>query len=79
MADSSNVTAVSSNDDLLPAKVPVDGECPECGAAALARYPVLSAGGWFEAVKCQRCLASVSRVPWHRLGWVRLTSDGQER
>ena len=62
-------------DELVPAKVPVQGECPECGTADLARYPVLSAGGWFEVVKCQRCLASVSRLPWHRLGWVRLGDD----
>jgi hypothetical protein len=58
-----------------PRKVAVDGNCPECGAPALSRYPVLSADGWFEVVKCQRCLASVSREPWHRLGWVQLPED----
>jgi hypothetical protein len=49
---------------------PVDGSCPSCGAAELARYPVLGTGGWFEVVKCQRCLTSVTRVPWSRLGTV---------
>jgi vanillate/4-hydroxybenzoate decarboxylase subunit D len=47
---------------------PVDGDCPSCGAADLRRYPVLSEGGWFQVVKCQACLTSVSREPWHRLG-----------
>jgi vanillate/4-hydroxybenzoate decarboxylase subunit D len=41
----------------------LDGTCPECGAAALASYRVLGEGGWFEACKCQACLASLSRVP----------------
>lgn len=49
---------------------PVDGRCPACGAADLARYPVLGAGGWFEVVKCQRCLTSLERRPWNRLGSV---------
>ena len=53
----------------------VDGTCPACGAAALARYPVLSEGGWFEVVKCQSCLYSVERRPWHRLGWVTRLED----
>ncbi|MGR8918514.1 MAG: hypothetical protein ACU85V_02755 [Gammaproteobacteria bacterium] len=53
----------------------VAGECPACGAAALARYPVLSEGGWFMAVKCQQCLHSVSREKWHRLGYVQLITD----
>jgi hypothetical protein len=39
----------------------VDGACPECGAMQLQRYPVLAAGGWFDVVKCQACLRSVSR------------------
>jgi len=52
------------------AREPVDGECPSCGTAALARYPVLGAGGWFQVVKCQGCLSSVSREPWNRLGSV---------
>jgi N-methylhydantoinase B len=41
----------------------VTGACPRCAADALAAYPVLSEGGWFNAVKCQQCLASVSREP----------------
>ena len=59
----------------VPEKVHVDGDCPECGAADLARYPVLSADGWFIAVKCQRCLCTVSRERWNRLGWVTLPED----
>jgi hypothetical protein len=50
------------------ARQPVEGECPECGARDLARYPVLGTGGWFQVVKCQRCLHSVEREPWNRLG-----------
>jgi len=49
---------------------PVEGTCPACGTAALHRYPVLSDGGWYLAVKCQHCLHSVSRAPWNRLGTV---------
>jgi hypothetical protein len=47
---------------------PVDGGCPECGAAALAAYRVLGEGGWWEVCKCQECLASLSRVRGPRLG-----------
>ena len=39
----------------------------QCG---LRRYPVLSEGGWFMVVKCPACLASLSREPWNRLGWI---------
>jgi hypothetical protein len=49
---------------------PVPGTCPECAGDGLERYPVLSEGGWFLAVKCPGCLASVSREPWNRLGHV---------
>lgn len=66
------------DEDLVPAKIAVPGTCPECGAESLRKYPVLAADGWFEVVKCQQCLASVSRVPWHRLGWVRLIEDEVE-
>ena len=59
----------------VQAREPVPGKCPECGAEALQRYPVLSEGGWFMAVKCQECLCSASREPWHRLGPVRLLTD----
>jgi len=44
-------------------RAPVDGACPECGAADLAEYRVLSEGGWWDVRKCQSCLASVSREP----------------
>jgi hypothetical protein len=59
----------------VPEKVAVDGTCPECGAADLARYPVLSADGWFIATKCQKCLCTVTRERWNRLGWVQLPED----
>ena len=39
------------------------------------RYPVLSEGGWFMAVKCQDCLHSQSREKWTRLGYVTLLTD----
>lgn len=41
----------------------VAGSCPECGAAALSSYRVISEGGWWNVVKCTRCLASASREP----------------
>lgn len=57
-------------------RVRVDGSCPSCGAADLFGYPVLSEGGWYQVVKCQRCLTSMSREPWSLLGPVSLTSEG---
>jgi hypothetical protein len=48
----------------------VPGKCPACGAEHLARYEVLSAGGWYQVLKCQTCLTSVERTPWQRLGHV---------
>ncbi|BBF99370.1 MULTISPECIES: hypothetical protein [Pseudonocardia] len=56
-------------------KTPVEGTCPRCGADDLRRYPVNSEGGWFEVVKCQSCLHSVSRERWHLLGSLQLLSD----
>lgn len=56
-------------------KEPVQGTCPACGAAALMQYPVLSEGGWFQVVKCQECLHSVSRERWSRLGPIELLVD----
>jgi hypothetical protein len=47
---------------------PADGACRECGAEALATYPAISDGGWWQVVKCQECLASVERVKGPRLG-----------
>lgn len=67
-------------DDPTPvqAREPVDGACEECGAEALMRYPVLSEGGWFIAVKCQQCLHSRAREKWTRLGHVTLMTDSIE-
>jgi predicted RNA-binding Zn-ribbon protein involved in translation (DUF1610 family) len=55
------VTSVAET--LEVARVSVDGTCPSCGHAALARYPLLGEGGWFVVVKCQDCLTSLSREP----------------
>ena len=74
----------SAPDRAVP-REPVEGACPECGAADLARYPVLSTGGWFLVEKCQRCLTSVHRTRWNRLGSVdrdhadRVIGSGRER
>jgi endogenous inhibitor of DNA gyrase (YacG/DUF329 family) len=46
----------------------VPGACPECGAESLARYRVMSEGGWWLVVKCAQCLHSVSREPGPMLG-----------
>jgi hypothetical protein len=54
---------------------PVSGTCPECGAEELRAYPVLSENGWWNAVKCQRCLFSVSREPGGLLGSMTLLTD----
>ncbi len=53
----------------------VDGTCDACGASALAAYPVLSEGGWFQVVKCQECLASKSREPWNLMGPITNLAD----
>jgi hypothetical protein len=53
----------------------VEGACAECGAEELSRYPVLAEDGWLTVVKCPRCLTSVSREPWRRLGWLELLED----
>ena len=57
------------------AREPAAGECPDCGAAALCRYPVVSEGGWWMVVKCQGCLASIERTKWNRLGPLTLLAD----
>jgi vanillate/4-hydroxybenzoate decarboxylase subunit D len=54
---------------------PVEGACPSCGETDLRRYPVLSEGGWFQVVKCQACLISISRERWARLGPVGILAD----
>lgn len=53
----------------------IEGTCPRCGQEALAGYPVYSEGGWFDVVKCQNCLHSVSRVPGPLLGSLQLLVD----
>lgn len=54
---------------------PVQGDCPRCGAAALASYPVFSEGGWYDVVKCQECLHSLSRERGPLLGPLQLLVD----
>jgi vanillate/4-hydroxybenzoate decarboxylase subunit D len=53
----------------------VDGACPECGRGELARYPVLSEGGWWEVTKCQECLARVEATRANRLGSLSLLTE----
>ena len=38
-------------------RIPVEGECPECGAAELSRYPAFTARGPKIVHKCQACFA----------------------
>lgn len=49
-------------------RTPVEGACPECGLRTLARYRVMSEGGWWLVTKCQVCLHSLSREPGPLLG-----------
>lgn len=44
------------------------GACPGCGGEHLAAYRVLSEGGWWNVIKCQDCLTSISRKPGPLLG-----------
>jgi vanillate/4-hydroxybenzoate decarboxylase subunit D len=60
---------------LVLEREPVEGSCPRCGAEELRSYPVNSEGGWFNVVKCQNCLLSVSRERGPRLGPIQLLSD----
>jgi transcription elongation factor Elf1 len=53
----------------------VDGACPACGASALQRYPVLAETGWFNVVKCQECLHSVSRERGAMYGHIQVYSS----
>ena len=39
----------------------VTGICSECGSEEIAAYRVLTDGGWWEVVKCQKCLFSIDR------------------
>lgn len=63
--------------ELFPvqARESVSGQCSACNAEALARYPVISEGGWYMVVKCGKCLHSESRERWNRLGHIVLATD----
>lgn len=52
-----------------------EGECPQCHARDLAAYRVMSEGGWWQVVKCQACLHSLSRNPGPLLGPLAPLSD----
>ncbi|MYV97822.1 hypothetical protein [Streptomyces sp. SID3343] len=65
----------TTNKPLFLERSPIQGTCPRCGAEELRSYPVNSEGGWFDVVKCQGCLLSVSRERGPRLGSIRLLSD----
>lgn len=56
-------------------RIPVSGTCVQCAGNDIKRYPVVSDGGWFVVTKCQNCLYSLDRAPWHRLGYIRLAED----
>ena len=49
-------------------RAPAEGACSACGNQELAAYRVLGEGGWWDVVKCQTCLTSVSRERAPRLG-----------
>ncbi len=51
-----------STPTVMVERLVVAGFCSACGAEDLASYSVLSEGGWFKVIKCQACLASISRV-----------------
>jgi hypothetical protein len=65
-----------TEDELRELGVDLVHDFPGSTAADFRRYPVLSEGGWFLAVKHQRTLQSVSREPWKLLGPIALVSDG---
>ncbi|MFD5125994.1 hypothetical protein [Streptomyces sp. NPDC058385] len=65
----------TTNKPLFLERQPVEGTCPRCAAEELRSYPVNSEGGWFDVVKCQNCLQSVSRDRGPRLGPIQLLSD----
>jgi hypothetical protein len=56
-------------------RVPVPGSCAACSLSDLRSYPVLTEDGWFNVIKCQGCLHTVSREPGPRLGGVDLLVD----
>lgn len=53
---------------LYEERIPAEGICPECRQSDLRRYRVLSEGGWWDVVKCQACLYSLSREASPPLG-----------
>ena len=58
-----------SQDRLYADREPVDQTCPACGSAtAVARYRVLTEGGWWDAVKCVDGLYTIDRTRAPRLG-----------
>jgi len=46
------------NRETLPGK-----RCPRCSGANIARYPVLSVGGWEIVERCQDCLEKLRTSP----------------
>jgi vanillate/4-hydroxybenzoate decarboxylase subunit D len=71
----SNSVAATTRQPLFVERLPVEGTCPRCGEAELRSYAVNSEGGWFDVVKCQRCLCSVERERGSRLGPIQPLSD----
>lgn len=65
-----------TEDELRELGVDLARDFPNATVGEFKRYPVLSEGGWFEVVKHQPTLRSVSRRPWHLLGPIVLTSSG---
>ena len=61
--------------ELFVEKVPVSGQCPECGSSNIKAYPVLSEGGWWKVQKCQDCLCSVERERWGLFGSMTSLTD----
>lgn len=53
----------------------LDDTCPECGDQSVAKYRVLSEGGWWDVVKCRSCLTSISRARGPLLGSFEPLSD----
>jgi hypothetical protein len=49
---------------------------PGSTAADFKRYPVLTEGGWYQVVKHQPSLTTVSKQKWTLLGPVKLASEG---
>jgi len=63
-------------DDLKAAGVDLERDFPGSVIDDFRRYPVLSEGGWFVVIKHMPTMTSVSRIRWHLLGPIKLTSDG---